>query len=310
MTQPGGSPTPVRPSPAPPTPTAAIDTGDPSTPARRRADRLVHEHRHRRRTCATCRHRSGSTSRDRGRRLDRRRSTADPPCRCGTPPRPPGRLDPGAARRCSPPLRRDRCRRRTATLTITPGCRDDRHGRRPGLRRHPAAGLPFTLDPAVADGGRRTRRTDLAPSRRPPCRSTRSCRAPSRARPVGVARPRPVARRRRPRARPGLSARSRGSAVRHGRRRRLVPRAARRPDPAGRRFIPGPPSSTSSDAEALHRVAERLDTLVLHHAGPDERRLRRPRRRHDLPLRRPGVPRPRRGSPGPGAGPPRRAPRT
>jgi signal peptidase I len=35
-------------------------------------------------------------------------------------------------------------------------------------------------------------------------------------------------------------------------------------------FDPGPTVIDVSDAEALHRVAERFDTLVLHHAGPDE----------------------------------------
>ena len=34
-------------------------------------------------------------------------------------------------------------------------------------------------------------------------------------------------------------------------------------------FDPGPTVIEVSDAEALHRVAERFDTLVLHHAGPD-----------------------------------------
>jgi signal peptidase I len=35
-------------------------------------------------------------------------------------------------------------------------------------------------------------------------------------------------------------------------------------------FDPGPTVIDVSDAEALHRVAERFDTLVLHHAGADE----------------------------------------
>jgi hypothetical protein len=35
-------------------------------------------------------------------------------------------------------------------------------------------------------------------------------------------------------------------------------------------FDPGPTVIDVSDAEALRRVAERFDTLVLHHAGPDE----------------------------------------
>jgi hypothetical protein len=35
-------------------------------------------------------------------------------------------------------------------------------------------------------------------------------------------------------------------------------------------FDPGPTVIDVSDAESLHRVAERFDTLVLHHAGPDE----------------------------------------
>jgi signal peptidase I len=35
-------------------------------------------------------------------------------------------------------------------------------------------------------------------------------------------------------------------------------------------FEPGPTVIDVSDPEALHRVAERFDTLVLHHAGPDE----------------------------------------
>jgi hypothetical protein len=34
-------------------------------------------------------------------------------------------------------------------------------------------------------------------------------------------------------------------------------------------FDPGPTVIDVSDAEALHRVAERFDTLVLHHAGED-----------------------------------------
>ena len=33
---------------------------------------------------------------------------------------------------------------------------------------------------------------------------------------------------------------------------------------------PGPTVIDVSDAESLHRVAERFDTVVLHHAGPDE----------------------------------------
>jgi signal peptidase I len=47
--------------------------------------------------------------------------------------------------------------------------------------------------------------------------------------------------------------------VRHGA--RILPVAA---------FTPGPNVIDVSDAESLHRVAERFDTLVLHHAGPDE----------------------------------------
>jgi hypothetical protein len=35
-------------------------------------------------------------------------------------------------------------------------------------------------------------------------------------------------------------------------------------------FTPGPTVIDVSDAESLHRVAERFDTLVLHHAGEDE----------------------------------------
>jgi hypothetical protein len=35
-------------------------------------------------------------------------------------------------------------------------------------------------------------------------------------------------------------------------------------------FSPGPTVIDVSDAESLHRVAERFDTVVLHHAGPDE----------------------------------------
>jgi hypothetical protein len=34
-------------------------------------------------------------------------------------------------------------------------------------------------------------------------------------------------------------------------------------------FTPGQTVVDVSDAESLHRVAERLDGLVLHHAGPD-----------------------------------------
>jgi hypothetical protein len=34
-------------------------------------------------------------------------------------------------------------------------------------------------------------------------------------------------------------------------------------------FTPGPTVVDVSDAESLHRVAERLDGLVLHQAGPD-----------------------------------------
>jgi hypothetical protein len=34
-------------------------------------------------------------------------------------------------------------------------------------------------------------------------------------------------------------------------------------------FTPGPTVVDVSDAESLHRVAERFDTVVLHHAGPD-----------------------------------------
>jgi signal peptidase I len=48
----------------------------------------------------------------------------------------------------------------------------------------------------------------------------------------------------------------------------LVRNAARILPVAG--FDPGPTVIDVSDAEALHRVAERFDTLVLHHAGPDE----------------------------------------
>jgi len=36
------------------------------------------------------------------------------------------------------------------------------------------------------------------------------------------------------------------------------------------RFTPGQTVIDVSDADALHRVAERLDTLVLHRAGPDD----------------------------------------
>jgi len=36
------------------------------------------------------------------------------------------------------------------------------------------------------------------------------------------------------------------------------------------RFTPGNTVIDVSDADALHRVAERLDTLVLHRAGPDD----------------------------------------
>ena len=35
-------------------------------------------------------------------------------------------------------------------------------------------------------------------------------------------------------------------------------------------LAPGPAVIDVADAESLHRVAERFDTLVLHHAGPDE----------------------------------------
>jgi hypothetical protein len=35
-------------------------------------------------------------------------------------------------------------------------------------------------------------------------------------------------------------------------------------------FEPGPTVIDVADPEALHRVAERFDTLVLHHAGADE----------------------------------------
>ena len=55
-----------------------------------------------------------------------------------------------------------------------------------------------------------------------------------------------------------------------GRCRRPVPRQARRPDRPGRRVHAGTAVIDVSDAESLHRVAERFDTVVLHHAGPDE----------------------------------------
>jgi hypothetical protein len=35
-------------------------------------------------------------------------------------------------------------------------------------------------------------------------------------------------------------------------------------------FTPGPAVVDVADAESLHKVAERFDTLVLHHSGPDE----------------------------------------
>jgi hypothetical protein len=41
---------------------------------------------------------------------------------------------------------------------------------------------------------------------------------------------------------------------------RIVPVAA---------YTPGPAVIDVSDAASLHRVAERFDTVVLHHAGPD-----------------------------------------
>ena len=47
--------------------------------------------------------------------------------------------------------------------------------------------------------------------------------------------------------------------VKHAR--RILPVAA---------FDPGPTVIDVSDAAALHKVAERFDTLVLHHAGEDE----------------------------------------
>ena len=78
-------------------------------------------------------------------------------------------------------------------------------------------------------------------------------------------------------------------------------------------FDPGPTVIDVSDPEALHRVAERFDTLVLHHAGDGRGRVRRPRRGRDLPLRRPRRargPRPATGSrPGPGRRNPTTSPR-
>ena len=59
--------------------------------------------------------------------------------------------------------------------------------------------------------------------------------------------------------RPGQGSAADRFVVRHAD--RIVPVAA---------FTPGPTVIDVSDAESLHRVAERFDTIVLHHAGPDE----------------------------------------
>ena len=75
---------------------------------------------------------------------------------------------------------------------------------------------------------------------------------------------RPRARPRRARRRAWIGRTGRGDAadeflVKHAA--RILPVAA---------FDPGPTVIDVSDAEALHRVAERFDSLVLHQAGPDE----------------------------------------
>ena len=81
---------------------------------------------------------------------------------------------------------------------------------------------------------------------------------------------RPAHRRRRPGARrPGRRRRRLDRPAAHGRRRGRVRRPQRRADPAGGRARPGRSVVDVSDAQALRRVAERVDGLVLHHAGPE-----------------------------------------
>ena len=229
-----------------------------------------------------------------GRRLERlpEQQSRSSPSRTGRRPPRPRRRD-AARRRCSPALRRDRHVRRARDAHRHPRRRDDRHGpaASPSRPARPTA-LTFTLDARLAAPGRRRRR------RRPDAEHADTAvtvdqivpapvhgAEPSRSR-SALAR---IARRRRPRAvrwscsppAAWIGRTARGDVadefvVKHAA--RILPVAA---------FDPGPTVIDVSDAESLHRVAERFDTLVLHHAGDGRGRLRRARRRRHLPLRRP-----------------------
>ena len=81
------------------------------------------------------------------------------------------------------------------------------------------------------------------------------------------------------------------------RRGRRVRRTARRADPPGRSLDPGPTVIDVSDAESLHRVAERFRRVRAPPRGGELGRLRPSRRRGRLPVRRPRRPRGRRTGP-------------
>ena len=261
-----------------------VSTGDTvvETKLATRADRLLHEHRHRRRFCANLRGRPAARRLDRlGRRLEGSYLEQQPPWspwRTGRRPHPPDRTvssatarlhqhyaeigTPGGGARPSPSPRSSPTtgtargvafeagspRLRSRSPSTTPRCG------RPVRRRR--SGLTLRARGPTVDGRLRSspRRLHLSFIVHDP-RSASPCFVASAALAFALV----VARRRRfwigRRGRAATSPTS--SVVRHA-----------VPDPAGR--IVRPPGLTVidvSDPEALHKVAERFDTLVLHHAG-------------------------------------------
>ncbi len=158
----------------------------------------------------------------------------------------------------------------TATLTVTPEVDVDGTVDGRPFAAHPADRAGLHPRPRRAQDGRRPRGAgDL----RRHHRHRRGARAPHvRARPgAALARRRPGARPRHRRPRPaGLGRRRPGSAVRAQASAVdlfLQRRAGRVLAVAG--FVPDGTVVEVADPEALYKVAERLDGLVLHHAGPD-----------------------------------------
>ena len=296
---------------------ASIATGDTVwTRLARRPDRLLHQHRHRRRTWPTSPAPCGSTS-------SSPRPTAGAPSSTSGPA---AALEDGTATASvavDPAAAAALLDRHYAEIGSPgglgdahrhPGRRDDRHGRGPRLHRRlrrPGWPSPWTRCPC---GRPATRATVLAPSATTAVEVDevvpRSLRG---ARPVGADRRRPDGRRRRPRssrwwpsgAGAWIGRTGRGDVadqflVRHAD--RILPVASFSPGADGHRRVRRRVPAPGRGAVRHRRPAPRR---------PGRGRLRRPGPRRDLPLRRPRRARPSaRQAAGPGAGAPRRRPRT